>query len=58
MAETTKKTVDVAGLKKAAQTYDKVLRTLPYFALESLSKDLLDGSLSYGFYTVDNELYY
>ena len=41
MAETTKKTVDVAGLQKAAQTYDKVLRTLPYFALESLSKALL-----------------
>ena len=41
MAETTKKTVDVAGLQKAAQTYDKVLRTLPYFALESLSKALI-----------------
>ena len=41
MAENTKKTVDVAGIQKAAQTYDKVLRTLPYFALESLSKALL-----------------
>lgn len=28
------------------------------WTLDSLSKDLLDGSLSYGFYTVDNELYY
>lgn len=36
-----KKTVDVKGIQKSAQTYDRMLRTLPYFALESLAKSLL-----------------
>lgn len=36
-----KKTVDVKGIQKAAQTYDRMLRTLPYFSFEKLAKALL-----------------